>query len=102
VLHGSFDQCWTAIKPNLVRGQVVTHWSQSGRARGAFNVLEVGADSIRVLLKNGSARNVLKSDFEYMFDRWPDYTTGKKRRDEVNRSQNSTYTISILRWVSGI
>jgi hypothetical protein len=98
--YSSFSQCWSAIQAVPV-GASIKPWSAAGRAKptSAFVISAMNASAVDVQPSNGALRHVTKGDFAYIFNLWPSYKAGTLRRDQLNRSQNTTYILSILRHV---
>jgi hypothetical protein len=74
-------------------------WSQAGRARSHFGIVEVKPSGITVKTNKG-LRRVPRKDFEIIFPLWPDYKTGKVRRHELRDfSHNTVYVLGIFHWL---
>jgi len=84
-----------------LEGQTLISWSRSGRVKGtSFTIDEISNAAIEVSGKTfKSPRRISRSDFEYVADKWGPYLNGQLRRDELNRSQNTTYILTILHWL---
>jgi hypothetical protein len=84
-----------------LQGQSLASWSRSGRAKGIpFTIDEISTAAIEVSGKTfKSPRRISRSDFEYIASKWNSYLDGQLRRDELNRSQNTTYILTILHWL---
>jgi hypothetical protein len=76
-------------------------WSQTGRAKEIpFTLDGVSADAIEISGRTiKGARKISRSDFEFVADRWDAYLDRQLRRYELNRSQNTTYILTILHWL---
>jgi hypothetical protein len=83
-----------------LKGQKLVSWSRSGRAKAVpFAVDDISTSAVEVNGPTFKRRRISSSDFEYIAERWEPYLKGQLRRDELNRSQNTTYILTILHWL---
>lgn len=95
-----FDDFWKTLTASLTHPRKIQNWTRdSGYLnRGDFQASYSRGDIMQVALENGSTLNISKSEFEYMYDNWSRYKSGKISRGELrNDSRFTKYTISILK-----
>lgn len=94
-----FENFWNSLQKSLKVGDVITHWSSSGKYHETnFLISGIFESKMEIKTSNGKKIIVLKNDFETVFEQWEEYKNGdvlrKTLRDIPNR--NTTYVISIL------
>jgi hypothetical protein len=99
-----FEAVWLAIVSKLQPGDEIKNWgSARGYTGGTFKIGQVHNSWIGVFGGNmAEPRNVSKGDFAKVYAVWDQYVAGNFPRAKMtNLSQNTTYTLSILRLALG-
>jgi hypothetical protein len=95
----SFDKCWENILATLRPMPEMYAWSQAGRARSHFGIVEVKPSGVTVETSKG-LRRVPRKDFEIIFPLWPDFRNGKVQRHKLrDLSRNTVYILGIFHWL---
>ena len=82
-------------------GRSLQYWSrrEPQGSDKSFTVEEIRPNQVSISGKTLKPRVISRSDFEYVEGLWPDYRDRKLRRDQLNRSQNTTYILTLLNWI---
>lgn len=95
----SFDKCWADILAKLRPMPEMYAWSQAGRARSHFGIVEAKSGGVTVKTSKG-LRQVPRRDFEVIFPLWPGFKDGKVKRHELrDLCQNTVYVLGIFHWL---
>lgn len=96
----SFAEFWKTLQENLCPGDEVRNWTQfRGYLGDTFEVVAINAD--HVIVKAPKAKTIQRAreaDFQLVFNKWPQYTSGEFPRTQfLKDTRVSKYTISIIR-----
>jgi hypothetical protein len=94
---------WDQLRERLYPGTSIPAWSVKNRYLGwDFTAAAVHAEHLEVTGGDiGGSRRITRADFETVADLWPGYIGGAVQRQQIrDASQNSTYILGILRWLT--
>ena len=103
-MRQAFPTVWSGIQRRLrpgASGTELRSWSaDSGYTGGIFQVVAVALDSITVDSESlSSPRQIPKREFERIYQSWPQYLSGDRKRSDLrHESKNLTYIFSVLHW----
>ncbi len=101
-MNSAFEGTWADLRSRLRVGAIIRNWSaDSGYTGGEFRINDMDSSAIVVRSPQmGPERSVSRRDFEKLFALWSQYNRGSVSRAELGKhSQNTTYVVSILRWL---
>jgi hypothetical protein len=96
-----FNIYWEKIVAHLQEGMQIPNWTYfHGFAGEKIEIAAIQANEITVISKNKNRPiHVPKQAFEFMFNNWNAYVSGKIKRSTLRESTfHSRYTISILKF----
>jgi len=96
----AFDNFWEILTNALGNEKLIRNWTvdKGYLRRGDFPAIYRGGEYIECRPPNAKyPQLVLKKDFQYMYDNWQDYLSGRIKRSVLrDKSRYTKYTISIL------
>jgi hypothetical protein len=100
-MSGNFEGIWADIQGRLPVRERIQNWSaDEGYTGGRFRIKDIEPSSITIEADGISVpRRITKSEFQMIFADWPGYRVGTIRRSALrDKSNNTTYILSILHW----
>lgn len=91
-----------SVEVAKLEGLKLQYWSRHqlpDRHRGTLIVDHITSDAIEISGESFKPRRIQRSDFDYVASMWNAYKTGQLRRGQLNRSQNTTYILTLLHWL---
>jgi hypothetical protein len=98
----SFSNTWAALQTGLRAGTAIENWTQAkGHTGEDFTISKVAPEFIEINAPSASnMQRVSRTDFEAVYEEWPNYMSGQTRRPEIrDKTRFSKYVISILHWL---
>ena len=96
-----FEPVWASLLSNLKAGTIVRSWTAlRGYLGDKMTIVNVRERYIEVDTAGGMRKQVIpKSDFEAIWEIWPDYKARRRHRYETGDSSRfSKYVVSIMHW----
>lgn len=107
----SFEIFWERIKKEMMawpkqdedryRYPTIPKWSSAGKVQGNLLCRYIeGEDQVQYKTKNGRWKTAQRTDFETLYNDWPQYSQEKLERSRLRRDLNksNSCTIPILKY----
>ncbi len=94
----SFESFWKDLLKELATKKKIKNWTVKKEYFGEDFSAQINSDNqIVCITPNGSVNHAKKSDFEWMYDNWEGYLSGRIQRKYLReKSFVVKYTISII------
>lgn len=97
-----FEPVWASLIANLKPGTTIKNWTiLKGDLGDQMTIVSIRQNYVEVDTPRATNNQVVpKSDFERVWEVWPDYKAQKLRRYEIrDMTRFSKYIISIFHWL---
>jgi len=94
-----FESFWKELQKEFATKKKVKNWTFKKKYFGDDFSAQINSDNqIVCITPNGSVNRANKSDFEWVYDNWKEYLSGRIQRKYLTKNSRVTkYTISITR-----